>query len=301
MKNRITLIGMLLMVTTFGFSQTKKKESISLSNKTGVVLSQEKKELNTTITIYEEKDFTWDLPQLTEPLGYKSITMSKGSYPIVKNEQYPYGKIILDVVEGKKSDDKAVMSSKSILGSLLFRSGFYSCELRGLNCCKRNETGMNNVKITSVVTNNNLIQIELEFLTEDLTNGEKWNGNLNDSDKMNMVKKAYYQAVMLQLVTDSKLFYKQGQNVNEFASATGVNYNTLTQNGKFLLNDIFKYVSKNVSDKELLQSYDGISVGNLVSNPNDAPKGKKIKEFWKKLKLTLDKVGEIICIWSDEC
>lgn len=125
------------------------------------------------ITYSISQDFTWENKTIFIKLGYSDITFEKGDYTIQKNKNFPYGKIILNVKNFKKTEKEgSQLIKKPIFGPWRFRSGFYECNMEGVLCCKRMSELGNLVKINPIYSKeNNLEKIEIIFLDKDITNG----------------------------------------------------------------------------------------------------------------------------------
>lgn len=138
------------------------------------------------ITVTESKNFIINLPSGINLLGHTSFLCSGGTYTIEKNEENPFGQIILAVQP--KPVNKKILSQAKIGGFILsgrFKGGFL-CKSTGFNCMEIPHPfpyppkpfpfpgDIVPFKIQPVVNNNNITAIQIIFQEEGTINGKKW-------------------------------------------------------------------------------------------------------------------------------
>ncbi len=125
------------------------------------------------------ENFTWTLPEIVNQFGYREIFFKKGNYLIVKNEDHPYGKVVLDVAGGDKLDEKMKLVNKSVVSNC-HPMGGKSCDKPGYSCLVISPSS--SIRLSPVLQNNNIIKLELEFLSEGITNGTRFNDSTHKTE-----------------------------------------------------------------------------------------------------------------------
>jgi hypothetical protein len=186
MKQKLNLLIQLLLTASLGFSQTNQKDNKTPTD--GIVqhksrqftetnLSQNKinklpENEQQAVIINVADDITWDETTFINRLGYKNLTIEKGVYQIVKTSQYPYGIIQLNVKGPVKLNNEQFY--RSFPGPYTFNAGVISCNMPGFLCCVVSPVWLDKVVITPIVEKDNLTRIQIQFLTEEITNGKKF-------------------------------------------------------------------------------------------------------------------------------
>lgn len=127
--------------------------------------------------------------------------------------------------------------------------------------------------------------------------------NQTYSNSNEEIKNSLLRTTMAQYVEIAKPYYRTGMTFEQFLASTNAKNDGATADELKLLNEIFSNLQKKIPAKVILQTAKVDPISILVSTPTfPNPDANRANcRFICKLRLTFEKLGELICLWDPSC